>query len=143
MNQILTARLAQVNWDDAGKPGAGGSVGGSRGPALPATSDASEWEISEAQLNFHDKIASGAFGVLYRGHYCGQEVAIKVLKSGEKASQEEVHREVAQEPAFGGKCGTRTSCSSSARDETAAPVPRDGVHEGGGARCSFCTSTRR
>ena len=97
LNQILTARLAQVNWDDAGKPGAGGSVGGSRGPALPATSDASEWEISEAQLNFHDKIASGAFGVLYRGHYCGQEVAIKVLKSGEKASQEEVHREFAQE----------------------------------------------
>jgi serine/threonine protein kinase len=72
-------------------------VGGSRGPALPATSDASEWEISEAQLNFHDKIASGAFGVLYRGHYCGQEVAIKVLKTGEKASQEEVHREFAQE----------------------------------------------
>ena len=35
LNQILTARLAQVNWDDAGKPGAGGSVGGSRGPRSP------------------------------------------------------------------------------------------------------------
>ena len=96
LNQKLLARLAQVNWDDTGQPGSGGS-GESPAPALPATSDASEWEISEAQLNFHDKIASGAFGVLYRGHYCGQEVAIKVLKTGEKASQEEVHREFAQE----------------------------------------------
>jgi serine/threonine protein kinase len=35
--------------------------------------------------------------VLYRGTYCGQEVAIKVLKTGEKSSQEEVYREFAQE----------------------------------------------
>ena len=95
LNQVLLARLARVDWDDAGNPGAGGN--GDSAPALPATSDSSEWEISEAQLNFHDKIASGAFGVLYRGHYCGQEVAIKVLKTGDKASQEEVHREFAQE----------------------------------------------
>ncbi|EEH59003.1 uncharacterized protein MICPUCDRAFT_45380 [Micromonas pusilla CCMP1545] len=58
---------------------------------------AGEWEIQEAQLSFKEKIASGAFGVLYRGGYCGQEVAIKVLKTGEKSSQEEVYREFAQE----------------------------------------------
>ncbi|MDB9924865.1 serine/threonine-protein kinase [bacterium] len=105
LNNTLAKRLQQVNWDDAGKPGTGGSVNGGTAnggahagkPSLPAPADSSEWEISESQLNFHDKIASGAFGVLYRGHYCGQEVAIKVLKTGEKASQEEVHREFAQE----------------------------------------------
>jgi serine/threonine protein kinase len=105
LNNTLAKRLQQVNWDDAGKPGTGGSVSGGTAnggahagkPSLPAPADSSEWEISESQLNFHDKIASGAFGVLYRGHYCGQEVAIKVLKTGEKASQEEVHREFAQE----------------------------------------------
>ena len=105
LNNTLAKRLHQVNWDDAGKPGTGGSVNGGTAnggahagkPSLPAPADSSEWEISESQLNFHDKIASGAFGVLYRGHYCGQEVAIKVLKTGEKASQEEVHREFAQE----------------------------------------------
>jgi hypothetical protein len=31
-------------------------------PALPAQADVSEWEIAEAQLNFMEKIASGAFG---------------------------------------------------------------------------------
>lgn len=101
LNQILATRLARVHWDDTGLPGSGGSVGGggARPVASPPTAEEvpSEWEISESQLNFHDKIASGAFGVLYRGHYCGQEVAIKVLKTGEKASAEEVHREFAQE----------------------------------------------
>lgn len=43
--------------------------------------DGGEWELTEKQLVFNEKIASGAFGLLYRGSYCGQEVAIKVLKS--------------------------------------------------------------
>mmetsp|Transcript_2326 Transcript_2326/g.5569 ORF Transcript_2326/g.5569 Transcript_2326/m.5569 type:complete len:548 (-) Transcript_2326:431-2074(-) len=110
MNEVLQKRLAQVgNWDEGVKPGmgSGGSAGGSGGagggtlpvapPSLPAPADVSEWEVSESQLNFMEKIASGAFGVLYRGTYCGQEVAIKVLKTGEKSSQEEVYREFAQE----------------------------------------------
>ena len=28
--------------------------------------DGGEWEISESQLSFREKIASGAFGMLYR-----------------------------------------------------------------------------
>ncbi|CAI9111012.1 OLC1v1011143C1 [Oldenlandia corymbosa var. corymbosa] len=38
------------------------------------------WEIDVHQLKFGDRIASGAFGDLYKGIYCSQEVAIKVLK---------------------------------------------------------------
>jgi serine/threonine protein kinase len=105
LNKELAKRLAKVNWDDAGIPGQGSVNGTGNGSAQAIGNvgtelnqpDSSEWEIAEAQLNFHDKIASGAFGVLYRGHYCGQEVAIKVLKTGEKASAEEVQREFAQE----------------------------------------------
>lgn len=118
LNDAFQKRLAQVKWDEGVKPGnvvhsdsvdrgaasSGGIRGASRGGHAaaasslgPARADDSEWEIAEAQLNFKEKIASGAFGVLYRGTYCGQEVAIKVLKTGEKSSEEEVYREFSQE----------------------------------------------
>jgi len=49
--------------DEGVKPGAlGGGVSGESAAALPAPPDSSEWEISESQLNFSEKIASGAFG---------------------------------------------------------------------------------
>ncbi|KAH0973152.1 hypothetical protein GBA52_025308 [Prunus armeniaca] len=38
------------------------------------------WEIDTRQLKFENKVGSGSFGDLYRGTYCSQEVAIKVLK---------------------------------------------------------------
>ncbi|XWS29146.1 hypothetical protein CRYUN_Cryun24cG0003300 [Craigia yunnanensis] len=38
------------------------------------------WEIDTRQLKIENKIASGSYGDLYRGTYCSQEVAIKVLK---------------------------------------------------------------
>lgn len=61
--------------------------------------DGAEWELTEKQLVFNEKIASGAFGLLYRGSYCGQEVAIKVLKSNaqEGSAANETIREFAQE----------------------------------------------
>eukprot|EP00475_Leptophrys_vorax_P030471 TRINITY_DN45696_c0_g1_i4.p1 TRINITY_DN45696_c0_g1~~TRINITY_DN45696_c0_g1_i4.p1 ORF type:complete len:380 (-),score=20.26 TRINITY_DN45696_c0_g1_i4:181-1254(-) len=40
-----------------------------------------DWEIDNEQLKLHHKIASGSFGDLYRGTYCGQDVAIKILKA--------------------------------------------------------------
>ena len=95
LNDSLQERLTSINWDDAGVPGTGGET--KSAPPLPAVPEDSEWEIAEAQLNFMEKIASGAFGVLYRGSYCGQEVAVKILKTGEKSSQEEVYREFSQE----------------------------------------------
>ncbi|XVF62251.1 hypothetical protein PTKIN_Ptkin08bG0202400 [Pterospermum kingtungense] len=38
------------------------------------------WEIDASHLKIENKIASGSYGDLYRGTYCSQEVAIKVLK---------------------------------------------------------------
>ncbi|KAK1439227.1 hypothetical protein QVD17_05043 [Tagetes erecta] len=38
------------------------------------------WEIDAKLLKFENKVASGTFGDLYKGTYCSQEVAIKVLK---------------------------------------------------------------
>ncbi|KAK3029140.1 hypothetical protein RJ639_039695 [Escallonia herrerae] len=38
------------------------------------------WEINANLLKFENKVASGSFGDLFKGMYCSQEVAIKVLK---------------------------------------------------------------
>ncbi|XP_058777733.1 serine/threonine-protein kinase STY17 [Vicia villosa] len=38
------------------------------------------WEIDTSQLKYENKVGSGSFGDLFRGTYCSQEVAIKVLK---------------------------------------------------------------
>ena len=40
-----------------------------------------DWELDPADLEFHEKINSGAFGDLYRGSFCGQDVAIKILRN--------------------------------------------------------------
>eukprot|EP00271_Cylindrocystis_brebissonii_P000612 TRINITY_DN1072_c0_g1_i1.p1 TRINITY_DN1072_c0_g1~~TRINITY_DN1072_c0_g1_i1.p1 ORF type:complete len:618 (-),score=150.57 TRINITY_DN1072_c0_g1_i1:368-2221(-) len=39
-----------------------------------------DWEIDSSQLVLQQKVASGSFGDLFRGTYCGQDVAIKILK---------------------------------------------------------------
>ena len=40
-----------------------------------------DWELDPNDITFHEKIASGAFGDLFRGSYCGQDVAIKILRN--------------------------------------------------------------
>ncbi|KAM0879699.1 hypothetical protein ACQ4PT_034066 [Festuca glaucescens] len=59
------------------------------------TDSASEWEIDIKLLNCGNKVASGSYGDLYRGTYCSQDVAIKVLKP-ERVSVD-MQREFAQE----------------------------------------------
>ncbi|KAA8532034.1 hypothetical protein F0562_006823 [Nyssa sinensis] len=54
-----------------------------------------DWEIDASLLKFENKVGSGSYGDLYRGMYCSQEVAIKVLKP-ERVS-EDMLREFAQE----------------------------------------------
>ncbi|KAK4284889.1 hypothetical protein QN277_001661 [Acacia crassicarpa] len=39
------------------------------------------WEIEPKHLKYGNKVASGSFGELFRGTYCSQDVAIKVLKA--------------------------------------------------------------
>ncbi|GMP64375.1 hypothetical protein CsSME_00025685 [Camellia sinensis var. sinensis] len=53
------------------------------------------WEIDPQLLKFESKIAAGSYGDLYKGTYCSQEVAIKVLKS-ERVGPD-LQREFAQE----------------------------------------------
>jgi hypothetical protein len=49
-------------------------------PPRPASPAVDDWEIDISQLSIDAKVASGAFSNLYRGSYCGQEVAVKILK---------------------------------------------------------------
>ncbi|KAL7237099.1 hypothetical protein ACSBR1_020216 [Camellia fascicularis] len=53
------------------------------------------WEIDPQLLKFETKIASGSYGDLYKGTYCSQEVAIKVLKPERVDS--DLQKEFAQE----------------------------------------------
>ncbi|XVE87494.1 hypothetical protein DITRI_Ditri18aG0122200 [Diplodiscus trichospermus] len=59
------------------------------------TDGSDEWEIDTRQLKIENKIASGSYGDLYRGTYCSQEVAVKVLKP-ERVTREML-REFSQE----------------------------------------------
>ncbi|GJP75095.1 hypothetical protein CLOP_g5586 [Closterium sp. NIES-67] len=63
---------------------------------VPIPSDGrDDWEIDSQQLKLHHKIASGSFGDLYRGTYCGQDVAIKILKP--ERLNDSLQQEFAQE----------------------------------------------
>ncbi|CAF2250681.1 hypothetical protein YC2023_096220 [Brassica napus] len=67
---------------------------GARTVAIP-TDGTDVWEINLQQLKFGHKIASGSYGDLYKGTYCSQEVAIKVLKPERLDS--DLEKEFAQE----------------------------------------------
>lgn len=54
------------------------SSGTSAGPGGLVQSD--DWEVDPHDVAFQEKVASGAFGDLFRGLYCGQDVAIKILR---------------------------------------------------------------
>ncbi|KAJ8767007.1 hypothetical protein K2173_012516 [Erythroxylum novogranatense] len=53
------------------------------------------WEIDPKCLKFENKVASGSYGDLFKGTYCSQEVAIKVLKP--ERINSDMQREFAQE----------------------------------------------
>ncbi|XP_073011432.1 serine/threonine-protein kinase STY46-like [Typha latifolia] len=62
--------------------------------AIP-TDGTDVWEIDVNLLKFGNKVASGSYGDLYRGTYCSQDVAIKVLKP--ERINLDMQREFAQE----------------------------------------------
>lgn len=49
---------------------------------------ADDWELEPSEIAFQEKIASGAFGDLYKGAYCGQEVAIKIVRNVQDGTQQ-------------------------------------------------------
>ncbi|KAL5778292.1 hypothetical protein ACOSP7_011218 [Xanthoceras sorbifolium] len=53
------------------------------------------WEIDASLLKYEYKITSGSYGDLYKGTFCSQEVAIKVLMS--EHLNENIRKEFAQE----------------------------------------------
>lgn len=53
--------------------------------AVPPPDD---WELDAVEIKFQERIASGAFGDLYKGTYCGQDVAIKILRNVQDDSQQ-------------------------------------------------------
>lgn len=53
------------------------------------------WEVDPKLLKFENKVASGSYGDLYKGTYCSQEVAIKVIKP--ERVDTDLQREFAQE----------------------------------------------
>lgn len=70
--------------------------------ATASTAD-NDWELDPNEIIFHEKIASGAFGDLFRGSYCGQDVAIKILRNVHEDSQQ--FQEFLQVRAAGGGLG--------------------------------------
>ncbi|CAI5984357.1 unnamed protein product [Closterium sp. NIES-65] len=79
----------------AGGQGAGSLVSGAESRVPIPTDGRDDWEIDSQQLKLHHKIASGSFGDLYRGTYCGQDVAIKILKP--ERLNDSLQQEFAQE----------------------------------------------
>jgi len=77
------------------------SEGWEGGASVPSTSveiptdGADVWEIDLKLLKFANKVASGSNGDLYRGSYCSQDVAIKVVRP-ERISAD-MYRDFAQE----------------------------------------------
>jgi hypothetical protein len=127
LEEVLSARLQELpppgtpsrraSLSAHGPGGAGGA--GRPGPPSPRTSarllelpgelaalqaaaaaagEPDDWELDPREVVFHEKIAAGAFGDLFRGVYCGQDVAIKVLRGVQNDSAQ--FREFLQEVAI-------------------------------------------
>ncbi len=84
------APLEQLGWRLPEEPAPLSLVAGpgsypEAGQGAPGPDD---WEIDISQLHIEAKVAAGSFSNLYKGYYCGQEVAVKILKDvADDASQ--------------------------------------------------------
>jgi hypothetical protein len=96
---ILTASVCLQNGKYAKAPAVG--LPAAIVPSAPSghvripSDGTDDWEIDSSQLKLLHKVASGSFGDLFRGSYCGQDVAIKILKP--ERLNENLQQEFAQE----------------------------------------------
>jgi len=76
--------------DGAGAADRCGSGGG------PSKAHFDDWDLDASKLELGPKISGGAFGDVHRGHYCGQVVAVKVLRMDDVQGnlQDEFRQEV-------------------------------------------------
>ena len=91
LEDVLSDRLQQLPPPGAASPprapSSNASPAGSRRPAaraagLPAAPPLpDDFELGADDVVCHERVASGAFGDLYRGVYCGAEVAVKILRN--------------------------------------------------------------
>eukprot|EP00252_Welwitschia_mirabilis_P002961 TRINITY_DN12978_c0_g2_i2.p1 TRINITY_DN12978_c0_g2~~TRINITY_DN12978_c0_g2_i2.p1 ORF type:complete len:587 (-),score=154.81 TRINITY_DN12978_c0_g2_i2:76-1836(-) len=103
LRQTLKAEIANLEKDSRSKPILSSSPsadlridGTSKLEFVKIPNDGTDdWEIDMRQLKLDHKVASGSYGDLFRGTYCGQDVAIKVLRS--ERMDLELQREFAQE----------------------------------------------
>ena len=64
---------------DGGNSNVNGLVPTSALPRPPPPPD--DFELDAAEVVCHERVAAGAFGDLYRGTYCGTDVAVKILRN--------------------------------------------------------------
>jgi len=83
LEEALSERLQQLPPPVAATPAADA---GEANPMVPAADPAApalpdDFELDAEEVTCHEKVAAGAFGDLYRGVYCGTDVAIKILRN--------------------------------------------------------------
>jgi len=93
LEEALHSRFQAIRFDeDAPGPNSLAQAASESAPALltirSGDTPMNDWELDPKGLHFDGKIASGAFGDLYRGVYYGQEVAVKILKDVDNNTQQ-------------------------------------------------------
>jgi hypothetical protein len=75
-----TSELRAVQAERAPAANAPARVQASSSSRDPLASGMEDWEVDINQLDIESKLAQGSFGTLYKGTYCGQDVAVKILR---------------------------------------------------------------
>lgn len=128
---LTAARVVDVWWGCALRV-----MQGLTRPASPAVDD---WEIDITQLQIDAKVASGAFSNLYRGSYCGQEVAVKILKDVQDDTSQ--YQEFLQVWAGGGNSRGQTGAQGGGAGRRAALRQAAGPGQVVSEQCSVAGKT--
>lgn len=108
-------------------------------PAQPG--ELLEWEIDLAKLDIQNQVASGTFGVVYRGTYDGNDVAVKVLDWGQEGQEssskhrEAFEKEVAVWQKLDHPNVTKFVGASMGTSQLKIPGKKGGSSHGPGQRC--------